>query len=199
MSDAARIDCLALAAEAWANGSGATRTLGRCNDEDGETAWRVSIATLNGPSRFSQFPGVDRTFILIDQESVELQLQHGSLHARLGQPVHFSGDLHVWIDMPAGEAHALNVMTRRGRCRARVEVMSHDAIREPAQTHFLVSLGGAWLVRGAQPGDGGITLAPLHALRLDGHAGRLELSPADAGSNTLLASIAIETAETASA
>lgn len=191
MNEPIPVDCLALAAEAWANGGGTTRTLGRLDDTSGETAWRVSLATLNGPSRFSQFPGIDRIFVLIDQESVELHSQDGSLHAWKGKPVYFPGDLHVWIGSLTGEAHALNVMTRRGRCRAHVEVISHDVRLEPAKTQFLVSLGGVWKIRGIRLGEA--ALAPFHALRLDEHAGPLDVVAAETGPHALLASIAIET------
>ncbi|MCP3709499.1 HutD family protein [Paraburkholderia sp. CNPSo 3274] len=86
------IDGTRLPPEPWANGAGTTRTLARGAEQLGAPPWRVSIATLDGPAKFSQFAGYDRTLLPIDTAAIDLHSQDGQLLARAGQPVHFSGD-----------------------------------------------------------------------------------------------------------
>ncbi|MBB3260988.1 hypothetical protein F4827_005895 [Paraburkholderia bannensis] len=183
------IDSTRLACEPWANGGGVTRTLARGPDQGAGAAWRVSIATLEGAAKFSQFPGYDRTLLPIDDGLIDLRSQDGQLLARAGQPVQFSGDLHVWVNLPARPVNVLNVMCKRGAARARVSVASHSMHVTPAATHLLVSLAGQWHVESTLLR--GVTLAPLHALWISARAEELALRPSGPGAQ--LASIAIET------
>ncbi|WP_154678097.1 HutD family protein [Paraburkholderia nodosa] len=72
--------------EPWANGGGTTRTLARGPEQRGAAPWRVSIATLDGPAKFSQLAGYDRTLLPIGDNAVDLLSQDGQLLARAGQP-----------------------------------------------------------------------------------------------------------------
>ncbi|WP_321890281.1 HutD/Ves family protein [Paraburkholderia bannensis] len=182
------IDGTRLAAEPWANGGGVTRTLARGPEHGGAAAWRVSIATLDGAAKFSQFPGYDRTLLPIDDGMIDLRSQDGQLLARAGQPVHFSGDLHVWVNLPARPVKVLNVMCKRGVARARVSVAAHSMHVTPATTHLLVSLAGQWSVESTLLR--GVTLPPLHALWISGRPEELALRPSGPGAQ--LASIAID-------
>lgn len=182
------IDCQRIAPEPWANGGGTTRTLARGSEARGGAAWRVSLATLEGPAKFSQFTGYDRTLLLVDDGAIDLHLQDGQLQARAGQPVHFSGDLHVWVNLPARPVRVLNVMCRRGAARARVNVASHSLRVTPAATQLLVSLAGQWSVESSLLR--GVTLAPFHALWISGRPEELALRPSGPGAQ--LASVAID-------
>ncbi|NPT54641.1 HutD family protein [Paraburkholderia elongata] len=76
----------------------------------------LSHATLSGAAKFSQFPGFDRTLVLLDDGAVDLHSQDGQLVARAGQPVQFSGDLHVWVTPEGASIHhqmGLAIETRR--------------------------------------------------------------------------------------
>ncbi|MEI7298356.1 HutD family protein [Paraburkholderia tropica] len=187
------IDCTRLAPEPWANGDGTTLTVARGDgqqaDQRAAAPWRVSIATLEGPAKFSQFPGYDRTLLPIDAAAFDLHSQDGQLPVHTGQPVHFSGDLHVWAKLHAQPLKVLNVMTKRSACRARVSVVSHSLRVTPAATHLLLSLAGQWQVESALLH--GVTLAPLNALWLGGRPEELALRTSDPGAQ--LVSIAIET------
>lgn len=182
------IDGQRIAPEAWANGAGTTRTLARGPEASHRAAWRVSIATLDGPAEFSQFAGYDRTLLLIDDGAIDLHSQDGQLLARTGQPVHFSGDLHVWVNMPARPVNVLNIMCRRGAARARVSVAAHSLRVTPAATQLLVSLAGQWSVESTLLR--GVTLPPLNALWISGRPEELALRPSGPGAQ--LASIAID-------
>ena len=182
------IDCSRVAPEPWANGGGTTRTLARGPEANGEASWRLSVATVEGPARFSQFPGYDRTLLLIDDGAINLHSQDGQLQASAGQPVHFSGDLHMWANAPAQPVSVLNIMCRRGAARARVNVASHSLRVTPAGTQLLVSLAGQWSVESSLLR--GVTLAPLHALWICGRPEELALRPSALGAQ--LASVAID-------
>jgi uncharacterized protein len=182
------IDGTRLPPEPWANGGGTTRTLARGAAQHGAAPWRVSIATLDGPARFSQFAGYDRTLLPIGDSAIDLHSQDGQLLARAGEPVHFSGDLHVWANLPARPMNVLNVMCKRGAYRARVSVAAHSLRVTPAATHLLVSLTGQWNVESALLC--GVMLPPLNALWITGRPEELALRPSGPGAQ--LASIAIE-------
>lgn len=182
------VDFARVLPEPWANGAGTTRTLARGPERRGVSPWRVSVATLDGPAKFSQFHGYDRTLLPINDGAIDLHSQDGHLLARSGQPVHFSGDLHLWVNLPARPMNVLNVMCKRGACRARVNVASHSTRVTPATTHLLVSLSGNWSVESALLR--GVTLSPLTALWLTGRPEELALQ--SSGPAAQLASIAIE-------
>ncbi|WP_321816335.1 MULTISPECIES: HutD family protein [unclassified Paraburkholderia] len=188
------IDCTRLVPKPWANGGGVTRTLARGPQQHGAAAWRVSIATLDGAAKFSQFPGYDRTLLPIDDSMIDLRSQDGQLLARAGQPVHFSGDLHVWVNLPTRPVNVLNVMCKRGVTRARVSVAAHSLRVTPASTHLLVSLAGQWSVESTLLR--GVTLPPLHAMWISGRPEELALRPSGPGAQ--LASIAIDAVTEAS-
>lgn len=182
------IDCMRVPPEPWANGGGTTRTLARGPEQHGAAPWRVSIAALDGPAKFSQFAGYDRTLLPIDDSAIDLHSQDGQLLARTGQPVQFSGDLHVWVNLPARPVNVLNVMCKRGAFRAHVSVATHSLRVTPTATHLLVSLAGQWNVESALLR--GVTLPPLKALWISGRPEELALRPSGPGAQ--LASIGIE-------
>ncbi|WP_052405903.1 HutD/Ves family protein [Paraburkholderia heleia] len=185
------IDCARIAPEPWANGGGTTRTIA-CGpaqaNQNAAAPWRVSLARLDGPAKFSQFQGYDRTLLPVDDGAIDLHSQDGQLLARAGQPVHFSGDLHVWVNLPARPVNVLNVMCKRGAFRARVSVAAHSLRVTPAPAHLLVSLAGQWNVESTLLR--GVTLPPLNALWISGRPEELALRPSGPGAQ--LASIAIE-------
>ncbi|HKT94417.1 MAG TPA: HutD family protein [Paraburkholderia sp.] len=185
------IDCARIAPERWANGGGTTRTIAcgpALDDQNVAAPWRVSLARIDGPAKFSQFHGYDRTLLLVDDGAIDLHSQDGQLLARAEQPVHFSGDLHVWVNLPARPVNVLNVMCKRGAFRARVNVAAHSQRVTPAATHLLVSLAGQWNVESALLR--GVTLPPLNAMWISGRPEELALRPSGPGAQ--LASIAIE-------
>ncbi len=184
------VDCTRIAPEAWANGAGVTRMIARRAGADGDADWRISLATLEGSARFSQFPGIDRTLVPVDDASVELHLQDGHLIALPTQPAHFSGDLLMWTSGIVRPTHVLNVMTRRAACRAAVVVTTHSRRITPAATHLLICAAGQWHVGSALLSTQ--TLVPLHGLWLEGRGEELDLRPAAPESR--LISIAIEPA-----
>lgn len=170
-------DAATCAAVPWRNGGGTTCELLAlvASDATGAEAnhafdARVSLATIAQPGPFSAFPGIDRQITLLDGRGVRLAAQDGAVDHRLEQalvPFAFDGGIALdaaWADGGAGiaggdgdAARVLNVMTRRGRCHATVEIMTTSATLGEASpssnrkvTLHLVARG-AWRVAG--PGD----------------------------------------------
>ncbi|EEA00942.1 protein of unknown function DUF886 [Burkholderia sp. H160] len=166
-------DCAQLAPETWANGGGITRTIAKRAGDDGGIEWRVSLATLNGPAKFSQFPGFDRTLLLLDDGALDLHSQDGAWFARPGQPVQFSGDLLIWASVPARPVEVLNVMTRRGACQARVNLASHSLRITAASTQLVLCVDGQWGVTSALLN--GVSLQPMTGIWFDGRREEIDL------------------------
>ncbi|MBB5411257.1 hypothetical protein HDG34_005217 [Paraburkholderia sp. HC6.4b] len=182
------LDCTSVSPEPWVNGGGTTRTLARGANPAGVADWRVSLADLKGAARFSQFPGFERTLLLIDDGTVDLHSQDGQLLARTGQPVQFSGDLHVWVSLPTKPVQVLNVMARREACRAKVSVATNALRITPASVQLLISLSGRWSLSSELLKN--VTLSPMHGIWIEGRSEELDLHHVGPGAK--LVSIAIE-------
>jgi environmental stress-induced protein Ves len=180
-------DCSKLAPEPWANGGGTTRTVALQSADDHAVDWRISIATLNGASRFSLFPGLDRTLLLLDEGAVDLHSQDGASVARPGQPVQFSGDLLMWASMSVQPVNVLNVMTRRGAYRAAVSVATHSLRVTPASTHIVLCVAGEWRVGSSLLNS--VSLQPMTGIWFEGRREEIDLHAVGLGAR--LVSIAI--------
>lgn len=182
------LDCTSVAPEPWANGGGTTRTLAHGKNAAGILDWRVSLADLTGAAQFSQFPGFERTLLLIDEGSVDLHSQDGQLLARTGQPVQFSGDLRVWVTLPTKPVQVLNVMARREACRAKVSVAMKALRITPAFVQLSICLSGQWRLSSASLKS--VTLSPMQGILIQGSNEELDLH--HVGPDAKLVTIAIE-------
>ena len=105
----------------WRNGGGITYEVGRWPD-GGEFDWRISIAEVAASGAFSAFPGIDRVIMLVDGIDMVLDVD-GQRHALQPlEPFAFDGgaETDCTITDPTRD---LNVMTRRGRVTAEVDVV----------------------------------------------------------------------------
>jgi hypothetical protein len=119
------IDVTALPSTPWKNGGGATRTIAVSPpDADFDNFdWRVSIAEVSSSGEFSRFPGVDRTILLLDGAGMNLHLADADFPLTTPfEPYKFSGDDVVRSELVNGPTRDFNVMTRRGRGHAGVQV-----------------------------------------------------------------------------
>lgn len=104
-------------AVAWRNGGGFTREL-----IDDPAGWRLSVAELEVDAPFSDFPGVDRTFLpLID---VVLHIEGARRPVGRCTAISFPGEASVAVELVAGGGRAVNLMTVRGRCTGDLKAMS---------------------------------------------------------------------------
>lgn len=101
----------------WRNGAGATRELATGTEAAGRVLWRISVADLDRDAPFSTFPGLDRLFVALGPLRLTVNGRQQRLAA--GDQARFAGEapVAVALDTPT---QALNVMTRRGVCRAQV-------------------------------------------------------------------------------
>jgi environmental stress-induced protein Ves len=168
------IDVYALPASPWKNGGGATRTLAVCPPAAGldDFDWRVSLAEVASSGEFSRFPGVDRTILLLDGAGMTLHIDSRvvALTAPF-EPYRFSGNDGVRSQLVNGPARDFNVMTRRGRARAEVNVRRSD---------FRWQIGADASIFFCARGVYGIDGAELHAgwaLRADRAAAEMCFTP----------------------
>jgi environmental stress-induced protein Ves len=113
----------------WKNGGGLTREVLVERDpvDPAQFLWRISIATVAQAGPFSRFPGIDRSIAVLDGEGMRLNVDGEAVTLRPDSaPFAFSGDLDVRSEMIGGETVDLNVMTRRGVFRHRMERVACD-------------------------------------------------------------------------
>jgi environmental stress-induced protein Ves len=164
-------DSATLPATPWKNGGGTTREIVCQPPGAGMDSfdWRISIASITQAGPFSAFPGIDRIIMLLDGAGVRLQAP-GIDHALdiPGQPFAFSGDLALDCALLGGPSTDFNVMTRRSRLRAEVQVLG-AAQQIPASAQgLLLALRGAWHL---QCGTHDFRCASGHGLWWDAAAG----------------------------
>ncbi|MEJ8812291.1 HutD family protein [Variovorax ureilyticus] len=144
-----RFDIASLATTPWKNGGGVTREIVCSPPGAGMDRfdWRVSIATIDRPGPFSAFDGVDRVIMLLDGPGVQLHSGDGRIDHRLDVPhVPFAFDGAVPLDCELlGDTSAdFNVMSRRERLRADVNVLRDRADIAIAARGLLLALRGSW-------------------------------------------------------
>lgn len=113
-----------LRAAPWKNGGGSTMeiAISPAGASLMEFDWRISLATITASGPFSSFPGIDRSLMLLDGDSVQLTLD-GTRKVTLSaaQPMlWFPGEAVVSAQVK-GATTDFNVMTRRDRCRHQLE------------------------------------------------------------------------------
>jgi environmental stress-induced protein Ves len=111
------IDPSRVAAVPWRNGAGSTRELAVATDAAGATLWRISLAELDRDAPFSRFPDLER--LLVALGPLRLSVDGQGVEMAAGGQLRFAGEVPVSVTLDE-PAQALNVMTRRGRCRAEV-------------------------------------------------------------------------------
>lgn len=148
----------------WKNGGGTTRELFKLphpRDADGFLL-RLSIATVAESGPFSNFPGIDRTLLLLEGAGMVLTVDGQS--TRLDEPLApftFPGEAKTDCELVAGPVRDFNVMTARGLARATVErlELSPGEVRTWPAGNWQLLYG----VRGQALGNG-VVLNPEHTL-----------------------------------
>jgi environmental stress-induced protein Ves len=121
----------------WRNGAGTTREMAFSICGDGRTAWRISVADLDLDASFSYFPDMDRIFVPLNPLSLTIDGVVTVLGAC--EQVRFAGESTVTVNLVEA-TRALNVMTRRGQCRAEIGLRDIDTPPEKA-TFTSIRLG----------------------------------------------------------
>jgi environmental stress-induced protein Ves len=127
----------------WRNGGGLTAQVA-CSPDGSGTAdfdWRVSFAEVERTGEFSSFPGVDRVIVLVEGPAMTLTVDGLPHVLQPHLPFAFDGESAVRCEV-WGPTFDLNVMTRRGRADASVEVLELDQALRPIRSagHLLVAV-----------------------------------------------------------
>ncbi|WP_300752333.1 HutD family protein [Janthinobacterium sp.] len=158
-----------LRAAAWKNGGGSTTEIAISPKGAGfeDFDWRISLATITASGPFSSFPGIDRSLMLVDGESVSLTIDGArKVVLTAAQPMlWFPGEAAVSA-LVAAATTDFNVMTRRSRCRHQLEKIAAPGrlIRRSDTTLLFVADEGTVQARS---GDRQFALSRYDALLLD--------------------------------
>ncbi|NGZ82744.1 HutD/Ves family protein [Duganella aceris] len=108
----------------WKNGGGSTTEIAVAPSGANldEFDWRISLATITQSGPFSSFPGIDRSLALVDGDGVLLDFGDERFVLSPSEPlIEFAGEDEVHATVTGALTTDFNVMTRRGRCRHRLE------------------------------------------------------------------------------
>jgi environmental stress-induced protein Ves len=119
----------------WRNGRGHSLELAsEPSTRVRDFAWRVSLASIVEDGPFSDFPGVERILVVLDDGALELDHGPAAPKARVGAlaPYSFSGAWPTTCRLLHGPLRDLKVMARSGEARATVEVLRAGSSRHLA-------------------------------------------------------------------
>lgn len=142
-----RFDRTTLPATPWKNGGGVTREIACMPAGAGleDFDWRISIAHVASDGPFSAYPGVDRVIALLEGAGMRLSTPDGAIDHCLRErlvPWAFAGEAAIRSELLGGDCDDFNVMTRRARCRARVEALRASQALPEARAGVLLASGG---------------------------------------------------------
>lgn len=162
----------------WANGAGTTAEIAT----GAATRWRVSVATLDGSSAFSSFPGVDRIFTVIGDHPVSLDFGGAPTVIPRLRPTPFGGETGPMC-AAAGPTEAFNVMIDRSTTAASVDVVdvgiAHEVAAEDRVAVLVLVLDGRLTTDLGPVGPGDCLLVERGSVHLSGPASVVvaEISP----------------------
>lgn len=145
----------------WRNGMGVSWDI--ASDPPGleDFGWRFAIARIDADVPFSNYPGVDRIFTLIEGNGLDLDfVGHPALavHRRF-VPHPYPCDVETFCRLRDGPCRALNLFTRRGRWRAQADILSSAAEVSHPGPILLFALSGAADVNGHALAEGDAAIA----------------------------------------
>jgi uncharacterized protein len=169
----------------WKNGLGRTAEIAREPPSGDGFDWRISIATIGSDGPFSAFVGCDRTLVPIAGGGLALDFEDGStLSGEIFEPIRFAGDRPCQGRLLAGPARDLNVITRRGAARHRLEIISPSRdIATSGTTSVVIAIHGALTMAG---NDALWRLGTGDALRIDGPGVALRIASDDPAARAAL-------------
>jgi len=163
----------------WKNGLGVSRIVVTSPAGAGyeHLDWQVGATEIAADSAFSLLPGLDRLFLVIEGDGVELTSidGHGATRTHPVEAMRFyafSGDWKTGCRLLGGPVKVLNVLARRGKRRAALEIASGGMIAcAPGETLVAVDLASldAWRLDGV----GEVKLPPgrFAAIRIEARRG----------------------------
>jgi environmental stress-induced protein Ves len=132
----------------WKNGGGSTTEIAISPLGAGfdDFEWRVSLATIAQDGPFSSFPGIDRSLALVAGDGVLLDFGDERFVLSPSEPlIEFAGEDQVHATVTGPHTTDFNVMTRRGQCRHRLELLvvtGKEALKRRSATTLLFLADG---------------------------------------------------------
>jgi hypothetical protein len=131
----------------WKNGGGTSLDMLIVLDGAGQPLWRVSLADIDQDRPFSDFPGIDRVFCVVEGAGVDLKFGDGWLPLPRDRVHHFPGEAAPDCRLQQGPAKAMNLLLTRGRARGDMMIVTSTlAVPGPPAggTLMLVPLERTW-------------------------------------------------------
>jgi environmental stress-induced protein Ves len=122
----------------WRNGMGVSWEIAALRaDRASEFSWRLAKARIDGDVPFSIYPGMDRVFMQLEGQGLDLQFADGrviEVHESF-VPHSFSCDVPLNCKLLQGPCMDLNLFTARGTFRADVSVIELDGLKDIQVKH----------------------------------------------------------------
>jgi len=158
----------------WRNGGGVTSEVARSTADGTDFTWRISFAEVEQSGPFSPFPDVDRVILLVSGPPMLLEFPDRTHALQTFEPFRFRGEdaVHCTVTAPTRD---LNVMVRRDRAQATVEVLpiEGDLTTPTADVLLVAVLDGTVTVADAEPGPlevGDVAMTTEGGIDLQGSA-----------------------------
>lgn len=160
-------------AQPWKNGLGVSYTIADFPKGAGFDAveWQVGHTEIGADCPFSDLPGLDRQFMVIEGAGVELTCADAAGNTTvhridpLQAPFSFHGDWRTTCRLLDGPVKVFNVMTRRGKFNAVVQVLSSLVSKTEISQDKLIAVAlpslDAWIVDGSPPAIGRAVLVRI--------------------------------------
>lgn len=132
----------------WKNGGGITRELIRLPEGSDLDSFmlRVSVADVDIDAPFSEFPGIDRTLLILQGAGLKLvEKSTGTTWETLGtclSPVHFEGEKPLVGCLVDGSIRDFNLMVRRGAAKGDLQVVEGPVSLPLANCHCVFMARG---------------------------------------------------------
>jgi hypothetical protein len=126
----------------WKNGRGIAHRIAVSPAGAGYDAldWHVGRTEIAANGPFSSLPGIDRQFMLVSGNGLTLRVRSTAERLSFDRPIPaplepfaFRGEWDVECVLRDGPVQVLNVLTRRSRAGARIDVVEADAARPVAK------------------------------------------------------------------
>lgn len=113
----------------WRNGQGVSWEIASFKEEGAiDFSWRFAKARIDNSVPFSIYSGMDRIFMMIEGDGMDLEFEGGEIlqvHEKF-VPHEFSCDVPLVCKLKGGPSLDLNLFTARGKWRAECDVVVID-------------------------------------------------------------------------
>lgn len=126
----------------WKNGGGVASDIVVVERADGELDWRVATARIDRDGPFSDYPGVDRVFAIIEGPGVRLDFVGDGLRdVARDQVIRFAGAPGPFARLSGAPATAFNLMLAHGRFAGDIVILATGGtLTVPTGTDTIVLL-----------------------------------------------------------